>query len=277
MTRFAEVPVEAVQQYWDARPCNIRHSGAAVGTRLYFDEVEARKYLVEPHIPAFADFGRWAGKRVLEVGCGIGTDTVNFARVGAQVTAVDLSGESIRIARQRTELYGVAKQVQFVQADAEHLREALEAQTFDLIYSFGVLHHTPHPSRALEQLRAFAGPTTCLKVMVYNRRSWKVAGILLAGGGRFWQLDRLIADSSEAQTGCPVTYTYTVRSASEWLKSAGFHLDHAEVDHIFPYRIPEYVEYRYVKKWIFRLMPAPVFRTLEHHLGWHLLIEGSPV
>jgi len=54
-----------------------------VGTREYFDEVEARKYFVEPHIPRFAEFERWQGKKVLEIGCGIGPDTVTLARQGA--------------------------------------------------------------------------------------------------------------------------------------------------------------------------------------------------
>ena len=69
-SRFAEVPIGKVREYWDRRPCNIRHSPAPVGTRQYFDEVEQRKYVVEPHISAFAEFPRWAGKRVLEIGCG---------------------------------------------------------------------------------------------------------------------------------------------------------------------------------------------------------------
>ena len=51
--------IEAVQAYWDARPCNIRHSPKPVGSREYFDEVEARKHFVEPHIPGFAQFKRW--------------------------------------------------------------------------------------------------------------------------------------------------------------------------------------------------------------------------
>ena len=76
---FPETPIAAVREYWNSRPCNIRHSTKPVGTREYFDEVEARKYMVESHIPEFADFERWKGKKVLEIGCGIGTDTINFA------------------------------------------------------------------------------------------------------------------------------------------------------------------------------------------------------
>src|SRR5439155_26929823 len=69
---FADVPIERVRDFWDRAPCNIRHSNKTVGTREYFDEVEQRKYFVESHIPGFADFGSWAGRRVLEIGCGIG-------------------------------------------------------------------------------------------------------------------------------------------------------------------------------------------------------------
>ena len=71
---FSETPIDRVRDYWNARPCNLRHSPATVGTRQYFDEVEARKYFVEPHIPGFAQFQRWSGKRVLEIGCGLGTN-----------------------------------------------------------------------------------------------------------------------------------------------------------------------------------------------------------
>jgi 2-polyprenyl-3-methyl-5-hydroxy-6-metoxy-1,4-benzoquinol methylase len=275
VSSFAEVPVEAVQAYWDARPCNIRHSPKPVGTRAYFDDVEARKYLVEPHIPGFAEFERWRGKRVLEVGCGIGTDTINFARAEAHVTAVDLSEQSLQVARQRAAVFGLEDRIRFRRANAEHLSQYVETEPYDLIYSFGVIHHTPHPDRVLEQLRLYCHPGTVLKIMVYHRWSWKVLWIVATDGKlRLWRTAGLVARHSEAQTGCPVTYTYSRKSGRQWLERAGFRVEYASADHIFPYRIKDYVEYRYVKEWYFRWMPQPLFRMLEHAFGWHLLLEA---
>jgi 2-polyprenyl-3-methyl-5-hydroxy-6-metoxy-1,4-benzoquinol methylase len=268
--------VEDVRRFWDARPCNIRHSQKPVGSKEYFDEVEARKYKVEPHIPGFAEFDRWAGERVLEVGCGIGTDSINFARAGAHLTAVDLSTESLNIARQRAEVMGVADRIEFVQADAEELTSAVSGE-FDLVYSFGVVHHTPHPDRALQQIRALITPHGTLKLMVYHRRSWKVFWIVVTQGhGRFWKTGELVATHAEAQTGCPVAFNYTRRQGRELVERAGFNVTDVRADHVFPYRIPDYVEHRYVKLWYFRWMPERMFRGFERLFGWHLLITAEP-
>ena len=274
---FEETPITKVSDYWNARPCNIRHSTKPVGTREYFDEVEARKYMVEPHIPAFAEFDRWRGKKVLEIGCGIGTDTINFARAGAQVTSVDLTEKSLEVARQRAKVFGFEDRVKFFQANAEKLSDYVPVEKYDLIYSFGVIHHTPHPELVLEQLRKYARPDTTLKIMVYNRWSWKVLWILFVyGKGQFWKLDRLIADSSEAQTGCPVTYSYSRTSGRQLLDEHGFRVTRTMVDHIFAFSIPEYVQYRYKRVWYFRWMPRFLFRALERMFGWHLCLTAEP-
>src|ERR1051325_10587205 len=154
---FQEVPIAKVSEYWNARPCNIRHSPKPVGTREYFDEVEARKYSVEYHIPAFARFERWKGKKVLEIGCGIGTDTISFARHGAQVTAVDLTEKSLEVARARAKVFGLEDRVRFYQADAEKLSDSVPVEKYDLVYSFGVIHHTPNPQNVIEEIRKYAG------------------------------------------------------------------------------------------------------------------------
>ncbi|MGA2034807.1 MAG: class I SAM-dependent methyltransferase [Thermoguttaceae bacterium] len=272
---FDTTPIARVKSYWDRRPCNIRHSRKPLGTRDYFDEVEARKYRVEPHIPQFADFPRWNGKHVLEIGCGIGTDTINFARHGAQVTAVDLSDESLAVAKKRCEVFGLGERITFLRGDAEELTQFVPRRRYDLIYSFGVIHHTPHPDSVFQQIRLLSDADTTLKIMLYHRRCWKVLGILARSGGRFWQLDQLIARYSEAQTGCPVTYAYTRGGLRRMLESHGFRVTQIAVDHIFPYRIADYVQYRYVKEWYFRWMPRPLFGALERRFGWHLLATAT--
>ena len=268
--------VADVQRYWDGRPCNIRHSTKPVGSKEYFDEVEARKYFVEPHIPGFAEFARWGGKRVLEVGCGIGTDSINFARAGAELTAIDLSGESLRIAEQRAEVMGVADRTRFVQGNAEELTSVLGGEQYDLVYSFGVIHHTPRPDHALREIHALLAPGGTLKLMVYHRRSWKTLSILaVQGRGRFWKIDDLIAEHSEAETGCPVTFAYTRRGARELVERTGFRVHDLRVDHVFPYRVRDYVEYRYVKEPYLRWMPERVFRAFERRFGWHVLVTAE--
>src|SRR3982751_4075386 len=137
---FPETPRGKVREYWNSRPCNIRHSPLPVGTREYFDEVEARKYFVEPHIPGFAEFARWRGKKVLEIGCGIGTDTINFARNGADVTGGELPDQSMKVAEQRAEVFGLSGRIHFYGGNAEELTRFVPVEPHDLVYSFGVIH-----------------------------------------------------------------------------------------------------------------------------------------
>jgi 2-polyprenyl-3-methyl-5-hydroxy-6-metoxy-1,4-benzoquinol methylase len=275
MTGFSDVEIQSVRDYWNRRPCNIRHSTAEIGTKEYFDQVEARKYLVEPHIPAFADFANWKGKKVLEIGCGIGTDTINFARAGAEVTAVDLSSKSLKLAAKRAEVFGFSDRINFYEANAEKLSEYIPAQKYDLVYSFGVIHHSPHPEKIIGQIRDyFIHPGSTLKLMVYYRYSWKVFWMLIQEKGQFWKLDKIIARHSEAQTGCPVTYSYTRKTIKD-LIGENFDIEENYVEHIFPYQIPEYVKYEYVKEWYWRMLPENVFLRLEKTFGWHLCVTAK--
>ena len=212
----------------------------------YFEDVDTRKYFVEPHILTFADFARWSGKRVLEIGCGIGTDTIRFARAGAHVTSVDLSPRSVEIARQRAEVYGVSDRVTIYNGNAEELPAFLPVETYDLVYSFGVIHHSPHPERIVAHLRRYMTPQSELRLMVYSRVSYKLFWIMREEG--VWDLgriDELIARSSEAQTGCPVTYTYTDRTVRELL--AGFNVLDVHKAHIFTWDVEPYRKYEYRK------------------------------
>lgn len=252
-----EPTIDDVRTYWDRRPCNIKHSRSPLGTKEFFDEVEARKYMVEPHIPVFAEFEKWKGKRVLEIGCGIGTDAVNFARAGADYYGMELSIESMKLAQQRFEVFGLSGT--FFNANAEVLPEELLSQKFDLVYSFGVIHHTPHPERIVANVRKVLAPDGEFRFMVYAKKSWK--NIMIEHG----------FDQPEAQSGCPIAYTYTEQDVHRLLSD--FDVLDVKQDHIFPYVVEKYVAYEYEFQPWFKAMPKEMFRALETSMGWHMLVR----
>ena len=258
-----EVDIDDVKQFWNSRPCNIRHSNKKIGTKEYFDEVEHRKYFVESHIPKFADFENWKGKTVLEIGCGLGTDAVNFARAGATYTGVELSEESLEIARNRFNLFDLKGS--FLLGDAENLESILNGKKFDLIYSFGVLHHTPSIVNALSGIKKLAHENSTLKIMVYAKNSWKQ------------EMINAELDQPEAQYGCPIANSYSKEEITNLLISSGFNPIFLEQAHIFPYMVEPYKNYEYIKQPWFENMPNDMFSVLEKSFGWHLLINAKPL
>ena len=254
------VTIEQVRDYWNNRPCNLRHSQSPVGTREYFEEVEARRYANEPHNYTFPEFERWRGKRVLEIGCGIGTDAVNFARAGADYTGIDLSAESVKLAKRRFEVFDLKGEI--FEANAEELDTVFDShEKFDLIYSFGVIHHAPRPERVINCLPKLVAPDGELRIMLYAKNSWK--NILINEG---W-------DQPEAQDNCPQAVTYTKEEARNLLHQ--FRTVSVEQDFIFPWKIEHYVKYEYVKQPWFEAMPSELFKIMERALGWHLLITAK--
>lgn len=248
--------IRDVQKFWDDRPCNVMHSNAEVGTKEYFDEVEEKKYFVEPHIPMFAEFGKWKNKKVLEIGCGIGTDAVNFARAGAEYTGIELSKNSLDIAVKRFNVFNL--EGTFYHGNAENLTAIVPVQKYDLIYSFGVLHHTPYPKKIVRAIEFYMGKDSELRLMLYAKNSWK-AMMIEAG-----------LEQPEAQKGCPIADMYT-RSDIEILLENYDILDICQT-HIFPYIVDEYIKHRYeIQPW-FKSMPKEMFAILEKKLGWHTLI-----
>ena len=252
------VTIDDVKDYWNRQPCNVKHSKKDVGTVEYFDEVERKRYTAEPRIPAFADFASWKGKKVLEVGCGLGTEGINFARAGAKYTATDLSSESLNLARQRFSVYN--QEGDFYLGNSEELTSFLPRQKFDLIYSFGVIHHSPNPGKIFDQIYEYMDDDSILKIMLYAKDSWK--GYMIDAG----------YDQPEAQYGCPIANMYTDDEVREMMM--GFDVLSIEQDHIFPYQIKPYKEGKFVKEPWFEAMPDPMFNSLKKRLGWHLLITA---
>ena len=229
------------------------HSNKELGTKEYFEEVSLRKYTVEPHILNFANFKKWNNKKVLEIGCGIGTATHSFIENGALYKGIDLSKKSIDIAKQRLKVFNLKGEIE--EADIENYKSN---EKYDLIYSFGVLHHTSDIRKAINNIYDLLKEGGTFKLMLYAKNSWK-----------YFKIKEKL-DQYEAQSGVPIANVYSKEEVYNLLS------DFKNIDikqtHIFPFKIPEYKNYEYVMEDYFDLMPKNLFKCLEKNVGWHLCI-----
>ncbi len=202
---------ERVREHWEDEPCGTSTSTAAPGTPEFFAEVERERYRLEPFIPAFAEFERWRDARVLEVGVGLGTDFTRFVRAGAQATGVDLTQAAVDAVAARLELEGLSAEL--LRADAEQLPFA--DASFDLVYSWGVIHHTPDPEAALAEVRRVLAPGGEARIMLYSRRSWFAAGAWVRYALLRLRPWRSIADVLASHLESPGTKAYTQRELEQ--------------------------------------------------------------
>ena len=159
---------ERVRQFWQENPCGTKFADAPPGSKRFYELVEAHRYEKEWHIPAAAGFSEAKGLRVLEIGCGLGTDGAQFAKAGAEYTGVDLTDAAVELAQRRFELFQLPGT--FQAADAEKLDFA--DNSFDLVYSHGVLHHTPDTAGAIREAYRVLKPGGRAVVMLYHRDSY---------------------------------------------------------------------------------------------------------
>jgi len=159
-----------VRAYWEKEPCGSAPSIVGQldpGSRPWFDRIEIYRYRMEPMIHAIAEFPRYHGKKVLEVGVGAGTDHLQWARAGAQCFGVDLTEAAINTTKARFALYGFSSQLQ--RLDAEAL--PFPNEYFDVVYSWGVIHHSENPNVIIEEIQRVLKPGGVFIGMFYGRRS----------------------------------------------------------------------------------------------------------
>jgi ubiquinone/menaquinone biosynthesis C-methylase UbiE len=169
MSQEADVLKSEVKAFWNRRSCDTEHALSQKFTVEYFEQIEQWRYADQAFIHSFAQFTRYRGKRVLEVGFGAGTDFIQWLRAGAVATGVDLTEEALANVSHRIKVYDLPAPESLKVADAEHLPFA--SNTFDLGYSWGVLHHTPNTEKAVAELVRVVRPGGEVKIMLYNRHS----------------------------------------------------------------------------------------------------------
>jgi SAM-dependent methyltransferase len=247
----------SLQNYWDRQPCGSKRSVFVPGTLAYFDEIRRNRYHMEYHVPTFLGTRSAQGRRVLELGCGIGTDAVSMALGGARVTAVDFSERSLELAEAQAAAYGVSDRIDFVHWDIQEPLGLGHMGAFDMAYSFGVIHHLERPGDVLKNMYNALKVGGQCKVMVYHKYSTK------------WLLCKLGLMRPEAQAGVPIVKALSRREGFKMMRDARFRdVAPPTVKHVFWPKVEPYTRGQYVRGWQWWLQP------MEHLVGWHLLLEG---
>jgi SAM-dependent methyltransferase len=157
-----------VREYWNRHIHDLEITTHPVGSPGFFADLDQYHFEKLHHLPRLIDFNAYAGKKVLDVGCGAGTDLVRFARGGAEVTGVDISLAAVGLARTNFAQQGLTADLR--EADGEQL--PFDANTFDLVYAHGVVQYTPDGQALVDECRRVLKPGGQAIFQVYNRISW---------------------------------------------------------------------------------------------------------
>lgn len=250
---------KAIKEYWEkCTPMSFAPE------RWSYEQKRQFRYNLQDYMPESFRFQDWAGKEVLEVGCGSGIDSLEFARHGAIVTATDFTDNAVNLTRKLAAEAGLA--VKVVQTSALEL--PFPDASFDCVYSYGVLHHIPDIERALQEIRRVLRKGGTLLAMLYNKNSLLYAySIIYRHGIR----DRLLLDGgcaeedlvgrySERIEGCPYTRVYT-KDEARTLFSTWF--DDVQVS--VRYNVIDTDQERKIK----------VGLDDRWELGWHLVVRAT--
>jgi SAM-dependent methyltransferase len=255
---------EETIRHWTADPAGASlAAGFERGTPGFFEAVERTRYGLYPWLLAdYLQSDRWTGKDVLEVGVGLGTDHLQLARAGARLAGVDITPASIDSTRKLLDLHDYESELAV--ADAELL--PFDDSTFDCVYSFGVLHHTPDMNRAIRELQRVLRPEGTALVAVYNRHSyfyaWRFARFLFRLEWRHSTLDEMRSKFEHGE-GDPLV---TVSSRRELDRAfQPFSRVLIEGRHLPRHRIPSRV----------LDLLDPLLPSIERRVGWYWMVEAT--
>ena len=245
-----EPTVETVKDFWEGHVNNEYYTDEARASAEYFAEIEERRYATHYHLAElFASLAGSSGK-LLEVGCGIGVDSIQLAKAGFDVTAVDLTENALAVAREYATHAGVT--IDFRRANAENLD--FPDATFDVVYSFGVLHHTPDIEQAVSEVHRVLKPGGKALIMLYARDS--LVNLV-------HKAFRLPYESpKDRKDHCPVVYTYSRKGVKELFRAFKDVDVHTEYPFTFGFGP------------LTTKTPLRVRQELGKAIGWHLMITA---
>ncbi|NOQ55751.1 MAG: methyltransferase domain-containing protein [Nanohaloarchaea archaeon] len=258
-----------VRKFWNSSPCGTFKIKEKEGTLEYFKEIDDYRYNRYPYCYGYIydviGFSKYKGKKVLEVGCSVGTDLSQFAKHGAIVTGIDLTPEGIRLAKERFKTMGLKGTLKT--ADAENL--PFDDNSFDIVYSFGVLHHTPNTQKTIDEVYRVLKKGGEAKIMLYHKNSFETLTHIvrkIKNPSRWkWSLQKAINYQTEMNRDSegvtnPLTKVYSKSEVKKMFKK----FKNVDVK-VYWLRIPFFS--KYTPEWLV----YPLSRTL----GWHLIIKAK--
>jgi len=268
MTLAYDDKQEAIEQ-WTHDPCGaIGAASAEPGSRAFYEGVDRDRYDVyAPWMRQTMEFDRFQDESLLEIGFGMGTDLYQFASSGARVSGVDLSPEHLRLARQRFALYGLPADLRIADAEALPFADA----SFDAVYSFGVIHHTPDTEQAVREIRRVLKPGGRAILTVYHRYSafflftvlldWYVLRLGFLRGSYRRNVSRI--EHREHSDACPLVKVYSRGAYARLLRE--FSEVRIDCRHLQPSHFG----------FLARFVPARLAQALERRgrLGWYLIAK----
>jgi ubiquinone/menaquinone biosynthesis C-methylase UbiE len=247
---------QAVQSFWEEEACGTQKFITGKVQKFspeWFRQIEEHRYEVEPFIHSVAQFTRHSGKSILEVGVGAGTDHLQWAKAGATCYGVDLTEKAILTTQAHLSTYGYQSFLQHI--DAEELPFA--DNFFDVVYSWGVIHHSTHPEKIIREIRRVLKPQGTFLGMMYGRHSIVALKLWLKFAlfhGKPWKsLSQIIADHMES----PGTKAYTCRELKELF---------SEFSCFEATPIMTCYDCKSLPSWICQWIPA--------HLGWFISLKA---
>jgi len=256
---------ESIRQ-WSEDPCGlVGANGLEVGTKEFYERINQNRYdEYAPWLKKVVNFSRFNKKKVLEVGFGMGTDLMQFAEAGAEVWGIDLSPVHKEISEKRFALYNKTANLQL--ADAENM--PFPDNTFDAVYSFGVIHHTPNTEKAAKEIHRVLKPGGKAIIGLYHKNSAYYYFVLMA---KYILLFRFLRESyrrtlsrieyREHSEACPLVKLYTESSMRTLLKDFS-HID-ISIHHI------EKNHFGVIKS----IISDDIAKKFENKLGWYVMAE----
>ena len=251
-----------IKEYWEKYPAGVWYSNKQEGSKVFFDEIENYRFNQQyRYLPQLMEFNRHRNENVLEVGCGIGSDLIRFARNGANVTGIDLTERAITLARKRFSIYNL--QAKLMIEDAENL--PFRDESFDLVYSFGVLHHTPNIQKAIDEIYRVLKKGKKAIIMLYHKSYDYYFHLFLKYGILKGELLRMnmqqIANKHTEHVGnSPLTAMFSKRQAKQLFTNFS--------------KIELYVRFLHKAGLLYRITTPWILDKLSRFIGYHLIIKA---